>query len=109
LGVVAPQIAGGLVYEFVSWSDGGAATHTITTPSQSTTYTATFRVAITTAGRCDINGDNAIHVGDIQRLVNVLLGAAAAGNEDLNRDGVVNTSDLQVLINVVIGVGSCPG
>jgi glucose/arabinose dehydrogenase len=30
-------------YVFVSWSDGGAQTHTIQAPSTSTTYTATFR------------------------------------------------------------------
>ena len=30
-------------YNFVSWSDGGAATHTITAPSTATTYTATYR------------------------------------------------------------------
>jgi hypothetical protein len=43
LGVVSPQSAGGVTYEFVSWSDGGAATHTIATPDTATTYTATFR------------------------------------------------------------------
>ena len=30
-------------YVFVSWSDGGAATHTIRTPATARTYTATFR------------------------------------------------------------------
>jgi glucose/arabinose dehydrogenase len=30
-------------YSFVSWSDGGAQTHNIVTPSGNTTYTATFR------------------------------------------------------------------
>jgi hypothetical protein len=44
LGVVSPQTSGGLVYEFVSWSDGGAATHEITTPETNATYTARFRV-----------------------------------------------------------------
>jgi glucose/arabinose dehydrogenase len=43
LGVVSPQTAGGVTYEFVSWSDGGAASHTIATPDTATTYTATFR------------------------------------------------------------------
>ena len=42
LGVVSPQTVDGKTYRFVSWSDGGAATHAITTPSSSTTYTATF-------------------------------------------------------------------
>jgi glucose/arabinose dehydrogenase len=45
LGVVSPQTVGGVTYEFVSWSDGGAATHDVNTPASDTTYTATFRVA----------------------------------------------------------------
>ena len=39
------QTTGGTTYEFVSWSDGGAASHNISTPSAATTYTATYRVA----------------------------------------------------------------
>jgi glucose/arabinose dehydrogenase len=43
LGAVSPQVtAGGTTYQFVSWSDGGAATHTIATPATNRTYTATF-------------------------------------------------------------------
>jgi glucose/arabinose dehydrogenase len=42
LGVVSPQTIGSTVYTFASWSDGGDATHTITTPTTSATYTATF-------------------------------------------------------------------
>jgi glucose/arabinose dehydrogenase len=37
-----PQIKNGITYIFSSWSDGGARTHQITTPSANTTYTATF-------------------------------------------------------------------
>jgi glucose/arabinose dehydrogenase len=39
----SPQTLGGRTYEFVSWSDGGAQAHTISTPATNTTYTATFR------------------------------------------------------------------
>jgi glucose/arabinose dehydrogenase len=42
LGVVSPQNVGGTYYVFSSWSDGGSATHTVTTPSAATTYTATY-------------------------------------------------------------------
>ena len=42
LGVVSPQTSGGTTYGFQSWSDGGAATHTVTTPASNTTYTATY-------------------------------------------------------------------
>jgi glucose/arabinose dehydrogenase len=40
-----PQASGGTMYEFVSWSDGGAARHDVSTPAASTTYTATFRAS----------------------------------------------------------------
>ena len=43
LGVASSVSAGGIAYEFASWSDGGAASHTIATPASATTYTATFR------------------------------------------------------------------
>ena len=38
----AAQNFNGRRYVFASWSDGGAATHTIATPAANTTYTATF-------------------------------------------------------------------
>ena len=43
LGAPSPQSAGGKTYEFVSWSDGGAQTHSVATPGTNTTYTATYR------------------------------------------------------------------
>jgi parallel beta-helix repeat protein len=43
LEAVSPQTLGGTVYEFVSWSDGGARAHTVSTPAANTTYTATYR------------------------------------------------------------------
>jgi len=44
LNVNAPgQTSGAHQYAFVSWSDGGAAAHTITTPAAAATYTATFQ------------------------------------------------------------------
>jgi glucose/arabinose dehydrogenase len=42
LGVISPQTVGSTTYVFSSWSDGGAATHTIATPATNTTYTATY-------------------------------------------------------------------
>ena len=48
LGVVTPQTSGGTTYEFVSWSDGGQATHEIATPNDDTTFTALFQPAATT-------------------------------------------------------------
>ena len=45
----ATQVSGSTTYEFVSWSDGGAAAHNVTTPAANTTYTATYR-AVTGGG-----------------------------------------------------------
>jgi glucose/arabinose dehydrogenase len=39
----ATQVLDGTTYEFVAWSDGGAATHSLSFPSSNTTYTATYR------------------------------------------------------------------
>jgi glucose/arabinose dehydrogenase/PKD repeat protein len=40
-----PQVAGGQSWRWQSWSDGGAAAHTIVTPAAPATYTATFEAA----------------------------------------------------------------
>jgi hypothetical protein len=37
------QTLGGVTYEFVSWSDGGAALHSISTPPTPTTFSAVYR------------------------------------------------------------------
>ena len=42
IGAPATQTLSGNSYRFVSWSDGGAATHTIATPETNTTYTAVY-------------------------------------------------------------------
>jgi len=42
IGTATTQIVNGQQYEFVGWSDGGAAGHTIATPAADTTYTAIF-------------------------------------------------------------------
>ena len=49
LSVPPTHTTGGREYVFVGWSDGGAATHTITTPAAATTYTATYRLRSVTA------------------------------------------------------------
>jgi hypothetical protein len=42
LGAQSTQTTRGKAHDFVSWSDGGSQTHTISTPSAATTYTATY-------------------------------------------------------------------
>lgn len=46
LGVFSPQTSDNITYyQFASWSDSGAATHTIATPSANATYIATYVAA----------------------------------------------------------------
>lgn len=56
IGAPLTQTFGGELYQFVGWSDGGAATHTITVPAQAQTYTATYQPvgapAVCLPGRC---------------------------------------------------------
>lgn len=51
LGAPATQTINGKTYEFVSWSDGKPATHTIDTPTANTTFTATYRQVTATVHR----------------------------------------------------------
>ncbi len=48
VGAVTPQTTGGTTYDFVSWSDGGQATHEIVTPNNDTTFTALFQPSAST-------------------------------------------------------------
>ena len=79
-----PQTAGATTYEFVSWSDGRAAGHDISTPATATTYTATFRVATGGGTGNGLSGtyfDNSTLTGPsvsrIDPTVDFIWGAAA--------------------------------
>jgi len=50
IGVISPQAHDGIIYEFESWSDGGAATHEITIQDTPTAYIAHFRAVGTVPG-----------------------------------------------------------
>ena len=55
---------------------------------------------------CDVKGNPAASVTDVQAMINQALGASAPAN-DLNSDGVVNVVDIQLVMNAVLGQG-CP-
>ncbi|KAB2674164.1 MAG: glucose dehydrogenase [Verrucomicrobia bacterium] len=44
IGAVTPQTNNNVVYDFVGWSDGGAAQHLVATPAVPTTYIATYQI-----------------------------------------------------------------
>jgi hypothetical protein len=56
---------------------------------------------------CNINGDAAVNVLDLQALANGILGLRSTTGSDLNLDGQVNVLDLQFLNNVILGLRSC--
>jgi glucose/arabinose dehydrogenase len=82
IGTSSPQTSGGSSYTFSSWSDGGAITHDITTPSTNQTFTATFTQSVATTQRTDITSQ-----GTAIALITNPLGG---GNHSLSviRDGV---------------------
>ena len=51
----SPQVVGSTTYEFVSWSDGGAQSHSIVIGAQNESYTATFRPVATGAAVYRVN------------------------------------------------------
>jgi len=68
LGVISPQTSGTTDYVFSSWSDSGAATHEITTPATSTTYTATYTAnalvfCANEGGVCSFSGTREVRYG----------------------------------------------
>lgn len=46
IGIVTPQVVNGIDYQFSSWSQGGDASQTISTPSADITYTANFQPVV---------------------------------------------------------------
>src|SRR6185503_17534981 len=46
LEATSPQTSGSTSYQFMSWSDGGAAVHNISTPTVNTTYTASYSAIV---------------------------------------------------------------
>ena len=51
----------------------------------------------------DVNGDGSIDGGDINCLINHILGKASWPNGDVNGDGAIDGSDVNALINVILG------
>ena len=59
IGAISPQTVGGGVYTWVSWSDGGAQTHTVA-PTSSVTYTANFDAAYLITVQNSFSGGNVV-------------------------------------------------
>ena len=55
---------------------------------------------------CDVNGDQAVNVLDVQIIVNQALGVNPPV-DDLTHDGLLNVADVQKIVNAALGMG-CP-
>lgn len=52
----------------------------------------------------DINGDSVVDVGDVNMLINMMLGKVdKTAQADVTGDGVVDVSDVNVIINLMLG------
>lgn len=52
----------------------------------------------------DVNGDNEVNIGDIQGIINIIVGTAeSVAAADVNGDGDVNIGDIQGIINILTG------
>jgi hypothetical protein len=52
---------------------------------------------------CDLNGDNATNVSDVQQCVNQAIGSAACSSGDINQDNLCNVVDVQRVVNAALG------
>jgi len=83
LEAVSPQVAAGSSWDFASWSDGGAARHSISTPATDTTYVARFQAAPAGSGpvleaHFDSGADGFTYLDDAFRGTNQPSYAAGA-------------------------------
>ena len=105
LSAPATQTVGGTTYGFQGWSDGGAAEHTITTPINDTTYTATY-AAVTSRSALVVVGDPTA-LGGESLAISRLRGLGF--NVQVRDDDVVAASDANgkqiVLIAGSVNVG----
>jgi len=58
-----------------------------------------------TTSPCDVNGDAATNVADVQLCVNQAIGVSTC-TADINKDGACNVVDVQRVVNAALG-GQC--
>ncbi|MDQ3668304.1 MAG: PQQ-dependent sugar dehydrogenase [Acidobacteriota bacterium] len=77
---VSPQTIGATTYVFGSWSDGGAASHSISTPATNTTYTAVFSATAADTTPPTVSITNPAQGATVARKSTVTLTATAMDN-----------------------------
>ncbi len=59
-------------------------------------------------GSCDLTGDGAIGIDDLQQSYRSEALGAAAAVHDLSQEGVVNVVDMQIVLSGAVGLGCTP-
>jgi hypothetical protein len=77
-------------------------------PADSTLDIGAFEFSARGDAGCDVNGDGAVNVIDLQLVVNAVLGVPGATSGDINRDSRIDALDVQLLVNVILGTNACP-
>ena len=52
----------------------------------------------------DVNGDGEVNIGDVNAIIDVIIGGATNGNADVNSDGEVNIGDVNAVIDIITGI-----
>ena len=87
-----------MFYATISYYDNGALVQMAVTP----TYTMLGDLR-----RGDVNGDHNVDIGDLNIVLNIILGLDTShygGRDDVNGDGVVDISDINIIINIILGI-----
>ena len=63
-----------------------------------------FPILISSGLKGDVNGDGEVNIGDINKLVAIILGAEddTNGRSDVNGDGEVNIADINAVIEIIL-------
>jgi len=78
IGAPSPQNVGPWTFSFQSWSDGGAAKHTVTTPAVDTTYTAMFSATCSSPNDVSLMNDTVTGSETHDACVSITAGSAYA-------------------------------
>jgi hypothetical protein len=96
----------GSSYQFASWSDGGPQNHTITAPSQATTYTATYTGPVIGDQTVESNTDgNRIGVAEAFQYTAALTGTVTTLTVYLDNGNKSNS----VVVGIYSDSGGHPG
>ncbi|HVT89053.1 MAG TPA: NPCBM/NEW2 domain-containing protein [Tepidisphaeraceae bacterium] len=90
----ASQVIGGQEYDFIGWSDGGAATHDISTPASNANLVATYvDVTAPTVSQWTFGWDDPIH----PQSISAQFSEEVSGIDSVDDISIINADTLQAI------------